>query len=385
MKMALNKSIRDEKGQALILVVILLLVGTLIITPLLSFMGTGLIAGRVYEERMEEVYAAEAGVEDAIWQIITKAAGLPQTEDNPPMPPYSIADVNGKVVDPVIITYIDEKTYKINSTATSTDTGSSSTIESYINILYFYDFMQNAITSVADVNLQPGSGVTGDIQYNGSLTQQPGSTIDGTITTDPIEGWPTAEQLHNYYWPDVENLGEYPDAIIDLKDTTSIPLGLYSVGDLTITNTGSAGANLTLGGTVYVTGDLEFKQTGDKDYEIHLNGQTIFVLGDIDFPSNRCTVYGNGCIIAVGDINFQPSMESSADSFVFIMSVEGTVQFQPSGDFYGSIAGNVDVNLQPGSTLFWTGPPPTLKYPGSEPSEKNVIQAIRTWEIGLTQ
>jgi len=67
--MTLNKSIRDEKGQALILVVILLLVGGLIITPLLSYMGTGLIAGRVYEEKAADLYAADAGVEDGIWQI----------------------------------------------------------------------------------------------------------------------------------------------------------------------------------------------------------------------------------------------------------------------------------------------------------------------------
>jgi len=47
------------------------------------------------------------------------------------------------------------------------------------------------------------------------------------------------------------------------------------------------------------------------------------------------------------------------------------------------IAGAVDVNLQPGCSLTWNGPPPTLKYPGAEPSERNVIQAIRTWEISL--
>jgi len=69
MKMALNKSRRDEKGQALILVLILLLVGSVIIASLLGFMSTGLIAGQVYEEKADELYAADAGVEDALWQI----------------------------------------------------------------------------------------------------------------------------------------------------------------------------------------------------------------------------------------------------------------------------------------------------------------------------
>ncbi len=69
MKRKLKEPGRDESGQALLLVVILLLVGTLIVVSLLGFMGTGLIAGQVFEKRMNEVYAADAGIEDAIWKI----------------------------------------------------------------------------------------------------------------------------------------------------------------------------------------------------------------------------------------------------------------------------------------------------------------------------
>jgi len=69
MKRTLNKSIRDEKGQALILALILLLIGGLIIAPLLGYMSTGLIVGQVHEKRMNELYAADAGIEDALWKI----------------------------------------------------------------------------------------------------------------------------------------------------------------------------------------------------------------------------------------------------------------------------------------------------------------------------
>ncbi len=68
MRVAPNKSV-NEKGQALILVLILLLVGALIITPLLSYMGTGLKTGQVYEKKTDGLYAADAGVEDALWRI----------------------------------------------------------------------------------------------------------------------------------------------------------------------------------------------------------------------------------------------------------------------------------------------------------------------------
>lgn len=60
---------KDEKGQALVLTLLLLLIGSLIITPTLSFMGTGIIGGRVYEQKDAEIYAADAGIEDALWHI----------------------------------------------------------------------------------------------------------------------------------------------------------------------------------------------------------------------------------------------------------------------------------------------------------------------------
>jgi len=70
MKIAVRRLIREEKGQALVLVLILLVVGGLVIAPLLDFMGTGLKVGKeVYENKMYETYAADAGVEDGLWQI----------------------------------------------------------------------------------------------------------------------------------------------------------------------------------------------------------------------------------------------------------------------------------------------------------------------------
>jgi hypothetical protein len=70
MKIAVRRLIKEEKGQALALALILLLVGGLVIAPLLNLMGTGLKVGKeVYENKMYETYAADAGVEDGLWQI----------------------------------------------------------------------------------------------------------------------------------------------------------------------------------------------------------------------------------------------------------------------------------------------------------------------------
>jgi len=79
---------RGESGKILIMALVLLVVGVLLLTPLLGLMSTGLRAGQVYERKAAELYAADAGVEDALWRI--QKGDLSQTD-------YPIA-VNGKSV-----------------------------------------------------------------------------------------------------------------------------------------------------------------------------------------------------------------------------------------------------------------------------------------------
>jgi len=63
------KSRKGEKGYILIWVLILLLVGSLIITPMLTYMSTGIRTSVGYLQHTEELYAADAGVEDGMWQV----------------------------------------------------------------------------------------------------------------------------------------------------------------------------------------------------------------------------------------------------------------------------------------------------------------------------
>jgi len=65
----MNLLSKRESGQAFVLVLILLLIGGLMLTPLLGFVSTGLKASQLYEQKTDELYAADAGVEDALWRI----------------------------------------------------------------------------------------------------------------------------------------------------------------------------------------------------------------------------------------------------------------------------------------------------------------------------
>ncbi len=60
---------RREKGYALVGVLILMMLGSLLLTPLLNFMGTGVTTGEMYKDKTEQLYAADAGIEDGYWQI----------------------------------------------------------------------------------------------------------------------------------------------------------------------------------------------------------------------------------------------------------------------------------------------------------------------------
>jgi hypothetical protein len=373
MKKLLRSLGRNESGQGVLLTVLLLLVlGALITVPLLNLMATGLEAGRFHEVRTEEYYAADAGVEEAIYW-------LPQlAENNGTAGPYvawgrtSPLDINSKTVN-VTIEPVNVY-FKITSTATSVD-GRETTI-----IAYTGGLLSNAITSNGDVDLKPGDpkvNVTGDIMLNGELTPPDYEPNDGEVFHKLTMGWPDADEINTTCWNETQG-GASLGAHIDVTATTSIGPA-YRVGDLEIDNAGDSGATLTLNGSVYVSGNLNFKQPGaQKNYTINLNNQTIYADGKIDFPAERCSLVGPGCIIARGDVNFQPAI--LGEEFILVMSTEGFVWFKPQGAFYGSVAGNVRVDLQPGSTLTWTEPPPDLY----------LIDLLRTaclrilsWEISL--
>jgi hypothetical protein len=69
MKRILKRLLSSQKGQALPMVLILMVMSGLIVAPLLSYMSSGLKAGETYENIADEFYAADAGIEDGLWHI----------------------------------------------------------------------------------------------------------------------------------------------------------------------------------------------------------------------------------------------------------------------------------------------------------------------------
>jgi len=399
MKTIVKRLVRDEKGAALVLVLILLLIGGLITAGLLSHMGAGLLAGEIYERRTDELYAADAGVEDAIWKIqngeVTICPGQPIE------PPFNI-DVNDKSVT-VYIELVGAGTYKITSVAITDGDGSggtaaidsATTIEAYLSASYLdlSALLDNAIVSQDTIDIQPGTEINGDIWLpiydEEHLEEPPHWSHNGTIKDEDDESivWPTAEQLSGYYWDDVKHLEEeaYPDGyVMNIPGGTSegdpYVIGpLLAEGDLTIKGDGW----IRLEGTIYVKGNLNFNPT--PTININLNKQTIFAEGEIHVNPG-VTLYGSGCIIAIGYIDFQPSIASAEDEFVLVMSITDVVWFHPNGDFTGCIAGDAHVELSPGGTINWISPEDKgLDFPmgvGDDDELPPVTEvSIESWEI----
>jgi len=66
----------SQRGQALILVLIALALGSLLITPTLRYVNTGLLETRISEEALLKQYAADAAVEYGLWQLKYNVDGL---------------------------------------------------------------------------------------------------------------------------------------------------------------------------------------------------------------------------------------------------------------------------------------------------------------------
>ncbi len=362
---------RQEGGQILIIVLAILAFASLAVVPVLKFMDTGLVTTSGQGEHTRELYAAEAGVRDAFWKIQNVVSGLPKQQSDPPLQYCIAGNLNGESVN-VTISRVDSETYRVHSVATQPITNHQTTIDSDLAVasgggVDLSGFATYALTSPGTITTKSSDTITGNVWVQVPITGD--ASINGTITLAPVTGWPTASQLETYFASQVNESSPYSNGTIDVSQPgQSGPLYAqgYPNGNYTITGTG----NLT--GTIYVVGNLSI----DNNAHINLNGQTIFVTGNLS-TSPQSSLAGPGALIALGDITFSPQV---SPSFIFVMSVSGQVNFQPQGDFVGAVCGDTSITLQPNCTLTWQSPGVgQLGIPGLYNTLST--SAIKTWTI----
>jgi hypothetical protein len=376
---------KRQEGQVLLLLLIIFAFCSLCVVPILSFMATGVITARDAGLHTQEIYAAEAGVRDAIWKIQRAAPGLPKQQSDPPLS-WNMT-VEDKPLNPTLnygvhydvyyvepIGPLDPPIYRVQSVA-NPNTGHPSRIDSDVEIkptggLDLSAFTRYALTSPGTISTKTSDTINGDvwIQSSGNYT---GAPPTGSITVAPVTGWPTESLLETYFSYQVDKSSPYSSGTINVSQPgQSGPLYAHGYSNENYTITGTY--NLT--GVIYVDCGSSGRLYFDQNAHINLNGYSIFVTGNID-SSTHSYISGPGAIIGLGNIAFQPNV---SPSYIFVMSVSGQVNLQPQGNFVGAVAGDTNVNLQPNCTLTWQDPGVgNLDVPGLY----NSISMIKTWKI----
>jgi hypothetical protein len=369
--------VRKEKGYILVVTLVIMTLGAIIIGSYFLYLNASLAASSRTEERSVTYYAADTGFEDAIFWL-TRDKDLPEwNQTGNHTWQRELYEVYDRTVNVSVVEDPDTLIYEVTSTAT-TNSSLSATIEAYIALGWFdlSPFGENAITSNGDVDvLGQKDGVQGNVTYVGELIcmGDPNceQSINGSIIQeDEIDYWPEGSDITEFFLSEVEDVLEDP-FLEDTIDVSVTPIigPLYREGDLLI-DSSVKDVSTTLNGTIYVTGDLVIG--GAKDFTLNLNQQTIFVEGDEEHTDYAikfgaaCNIDGSGAIIALGNIDFGPKIETGEDDFVFLMSIEGTTILNPMNDFYGSIGGNADVRLFPGTNLIWNDPAGVYEFPQGE-------------------
>lgn len=102
MNRRLTKVLKGEKGQALVVVLILMVLGGLLIVPCLNYTATSLNAGQIHKETMALIYAADAGVGDALWGIKNEIVPIDPFDYETEFSYFLPEEINDKAVEVTI-------------------------------------------------------------------------------------------------------------------------------------------------------------------------------------------------------------------------------------------------------------------------------------------
>jgi hypothetical protein len=381
----------DQKGATLILVLMLLALGSIMIVPLLSFMASGFkTTDQVYDRKAYELYAADAGVRDAMWNLKYNPFAIPQASSDPSFAPSSSIILNNNNVNysiSFIKKYTDSngglfRTYEVDSIATGPD-AKNTLISSYmvqpfgVNNMVFND----AIASGAGMDFKKDCGV-----------------VDGPIA---YKSGPKPNDGYVFYDPNGDGIDEtLPAADPNLTFPSDVQNQLFANGHKGLAQKGKMqGADYTFSGAslgpLYVNGNLAI----DSDVPITLNGD-VYVTGSIHF-TKELVLSGHGTIIAEGDIDFEKGStldSSDPDSAVIFMSLNGSFYLKKEQGVYNGLfyAPNGTISLKKGQQIqgsliagdgFSTDKELSIKYVAF-PQERilpgyiGLTPQIQTWDIG---
>ncbi len=384
---------KPRRGAALVLALILVALGGLMVTPLLNYVGGGFKnTSQVYSSSTDELYCADAAAREAMLVLMTTPVVLdPLHPERGELPSVgnsvagNIGDLNGKEGAYTITRLSDSKynavAYRIDASGTDPLTSHTANITTEITVLYFQSYLNNALTSPSSIGGSPQDVINGPVQ-SPTVDSKIIAAIQSpyTVNNSPVLGWPSTpagvtNPVERAYANQVSAAPALIGSVIDLNlPADRGPLFAGGAGSYMLQGSGH------LTGTIFVDGDLRIPDGADinltDDSVSPPAKNTLFVTGNLVVMPHS-TIRGQGAIIALGNIDFQPNIDNPG-FFIYLMSVNGVVTFQPNSNYVGAIAGQSSIQLQPHTGISWQTPPDGLNLPGSN---FNGIATIENWRV----
>ena len=337
-----------ESGQALIMALILLALGSLLVVPLLGHTYTNLGYHQSIECKTVGSYTADSGVEYVLCKLYNKP-GL--YIDNPLQEGFTL---NNRSVN-VTAEYQGEGIYKVTSVATGGGCGSTK-ITCYINLsagaFAFVISSKDSMTLekvVVDSSPDPDEG---NIHSNGNIDLVGGQVLVngsasavGAITGEEITGMRTPGSSEVAFPGDYSALyeqmakegGPPHTGDLELKAGDHYLGPLYIDGNLYV----KPSANVTLEGTVYVTGSILVENARFEGRE------QVAAEGDVTIHSGSYASEYIPIITAVyGNIELNGA---KVDAVVY--APNGTVTCRGNIEVYGAVGGK-DVWIENASIIY---------------------------------
>jgi len=339
-----------ESGQALIMALILLALGSLLIVPGLTLATTSLKYHQLIERKTLESYSADSGVEYALTKLYNNPGGY-TSEDL-----EESFTLNNKTVN-VTAEYQGGGVYKITSTATSPN-GRSTTIVAYINLsagAFAYAIASKVSMTISNATANATDPGGANIHSNGNIDLEGPTVVDGDATAvDTISGEDKVTGMVTYPHPPVDFPGDYSELYKQMAQegdnyTDSVPLTGGTLEDPEEFGPAYIDGNLTIGpnafvrltGTVYVTGTIAVKPGTYLEGEKNILAEQNVTIEGGEYVSDRIpviisTATGAGAIYCTG---------GGGDNVInaVLYAPNGEVKIEGQAEVHGAVGGETVV------------------------------------------
>lgn len=320
---------RGQRGLALPIVLILLVLGGLLVVPALQYSSTSLKHHGVTERKAKELYAADSGVEDALyWLINAKEEGGPWAgwDDDAGYGERADYTLNDCTVSVTLerLPSGDGNEYKITSEATSTQASTTVLSTVWAISLAYYSGPSTTFDNQSDVPDVDLIVVEGDATL--------GTGVD--IYSDFIAGGDVTA---------VNNARIYGDVL--------------AAGDLHLSNnaeihgTVCCWGNITLGNGALIDGDIKF--LGDASHRTHT--LTLAESG----AGVQGNVWANGTSLTV-DIKINAEIDGSGQGNIYAYGLNAThphhIDYylrKPNSEITGSLYASGNITCGDDSGTLW--------------------------------